>query len=327
MNPVTRDEFFQRFVSKSSLGIEIGPSYNPAYPKGQGWNVETIDYLSAEDLKQKYKADLRIKIDQIEAVDYIVEGSNFSQSIPEDRKGQYEFIGLSHALEHLCDIVGFLSECESLLMEGGKVIIAVPDKRFCFDFFRPISTTGDVLRAHWEKRKTHPADVLFDSNNLICSTNSCEEWDQWHAIPKFEFIVEYDQSVLLAASDRVASGEDNAYNDMHRWVFTPSSLLLIFRDLSAIGLSNFETSYIEHGIGPNIFFVLTKNSQPNREFAAKDRMLYQYAILQELRVQQIFIDQAPQFSEALALGAMEANLQNALASNQRLMEDMTKGRR
>lgn len=298
MDTITRNEFFQQFATREQLGLEVGPSYNPAFPKRDGWNVETVDYLSREALQEKYKAVTDKNLDLIETVDYIVDGNSLSGAVPQDRHGQYEFIGLSHALEHLCDIVGFLSECESLLKEGGKVIIAVPDKRFCFDFFRPLSTMGAVLRAHWEKRQTHPADVLFDSNDLICATNWHQEWVQEHAVTEFEFIYGNDRRDFLVASNKVASGENNAYMDMHRWVFTPSSLLLIFRELVAVGLSNFETSYIEHGIGPNIFLVLTKNSEPNRTFDAKERMLYQFAILQEQKIQQIFIERSPAFANA-----------------------------
>lgn len=317
----TRDAFFRCLASKRDLGLEIGPSYNPAFPKADGWNIETVDHLSAAGLREKYRGHAGKDVSRIEEVDFVIEGSGFSGFIPKERHGQYDYIALSHAIEHLCDIVGFLAECDMLLKEGGKIIIAAPDKRFCFDFFRPLSTTGAVLRAHWENRSTHPADALFDSNNLICATNGQEEWVHEHAITDFRFILDGQRDFLSAAA-RVASGERQDYIDMHRWVFTPSSLLLILRDLVAIGLSNFEAFRIDHGAGPNIFVALTKNSDASREFSSADRMAYQFAIMEELRVQQIFVDRSQAFAN-LRAAMPDPILQRAIEINAQQIREMT----
>jgi hypothetical protein len=46
-----RMEILRSFFKESDFGLGIEPSYNPVTPKYQGYNVETIDYIYAGDLK------------------------------------------------------------------------------------------------------------------------------------------------------------------------------------------------------------------------------------------------------------------------------------
>jgi hypothetical protein len=52
---MNRMEILRSFFKVSDFGLEIGPSYNPVAPKSQGYNVETLDYLCATDLKKNIR--------------------------------------------------------------------------------------------------------------------------------------------------------------------------------------------------------------------------------------------------------------------------------
>jgi hypothetical protein len=49
--------------------------------------------------------------------------------------------------EALVDLIRFLNDCDSLLKKAGILSLAVPNKRYSFDHFRPITGIGRVVDA------------------------------------------------------------------------------------------------------------------------------------------------------------------------------------
>ena len=154
----------------TGFGLEVGPSYNPFLPKTKGFRVETIDHADAATLREKYRDDAG----QIEEVDYISDGRSMAEII--GRPERYDFIFASHVIEHVTDIVRFLQDCETLLKPAGRLVLAVPDKRYCFDVLRPLTTVGQALQAYVEKRQRHPAGVLYDHFAYFCEKNGHGIW-------------------------------------------------------------------------------------------------------------------------------------------------------
>ena len=77
------------------------------------------------------------------------------------REARFDFVVSSHNPEHLPDPVRFLRGCEELLASGGAIAMAVPDKRACFDYFRPCSGTGELLQAFHERRQRPSLAQVF----------------------------------------------------------------------------------------------------------------------------------------------------------------------
>ena len=77
-------------------------------------------------------------------------------------EARYDWIIASHVIEHMPDLVAFFRQAARLLKPGGSLSLVIPDKRYCFDYFRWPSTTGDVLQAFAEQRRRHPAGVVFE---------------------------------------------------------------------------------------------------------------------------------------------------------------------
>lgn len=162
-----REDAVFHLIDQAGLGLEIGPSHNPIAPKKKGYKVHILDHASAEELRAKY-LNHGLNLDNIEEVDFIWQG----QPLPEliGKKHCYDWIIASHVAEHLPDLIAFLQQCEELLKPKGVLSLVIPDKRYCFDYFQPLSTTGMLLDAYAEQRTRPSQGQIFDffANAATC---------------------------------------------------------------------------------------------------------------------------------------------------------------
>jgi hypothetical protein len=162
---MTREEKLLKAVDKSARGIEIGPSHSPIASKRDGFRVTTIDTLSKDGLLEKYK-DHGVKLENIEDVDFVWSGERYPALVGE--RNAFSWILASHVIEHTPNIVAFLEDCEALLSDTGVLSLAVPDKRFCFDHFRPISGLARILDSHYSGATHHtPGSVVEFMLNAV----------------------------------------------------------------------------------------------------------------------------------------------------------------
>lgn len=231
--PNSRNEKIFHLIDKSGLGLEIGPSYNPIAPKMDGWNVEIVDHLDAASLRSKYAA-WGVDGSAIEDVDYIAGSDGLFAAIGEESR--FDFILASHTIEHMPDVVQFLADCEKLLKPGGILSLVVPDKRFCFDILKPLTTTGQILQAHIERRSKHSPGTIFDAHALHVKNNETIVWPGDRNVNDLKFA----HSVIEAKKimdDYIKSGQ---FIDVHAWQFVPASFELIISDLIEMRLLKLE---------------------------------------------------------------------------------------
>jgi len=224
-----RDQVILSMLDPSGRGLEIGASHSPMFPKAGGFRVETVDHLPSEELRRKYR-DMGVDTSRIEEVDHVWRGEPLDELVR--ARGAYDFIFASHVLEHLPDPLSFLNACDSLLCERGVLVVAVPDKRFCFDAFLPLASAGDLLQAHLERRKRHPPGTLFDHAAYRAERRGQDAWRQ-RTLGPIELAGTTDEARREA--ERAASSAE--YLDTHGWQFVPSSFRLALRDLHAAGLT------------------------------------------------------------------------------------------
>lgn len=245
-----RKEILRAFFKAADFGLEIGPSYNPVAPKSQGYNVETIDYTSAANLREKYKDDT-VDISLIEEVDYVSDGQTISDII---KNKYYDYILASHVIEHIPDIIGFFKDCESLLKEDAVLILAIPDKRYCFDIFKPLSSTGDVLQAYFEQRTMHPLGKFFDDVAYSASCNGGITWSEdTFASPELMYSI---TEATIKGKNLINS---NKYDDIHGWHFTPDSFRLIINDLYQAGYITLKEKDFHDTLGCEFFITLSRS--------------------------------------------------------------------
>ena len=228
---VPREHAVFHLIDKNGLGIEVGPSHNPIAPKKNGYNVHIVDLATAEELRTKYLGH-NLNLDNIEEVDFVWKGQPLSELI--DKKECYDWIISSHVIEHIPDIISFFQQCEKLLKPSGILSLVVPDKRYCFDYFQQLSSTGLLLDAYMEKRTRPSPGQVFDHFSNASKRNNAIAWcldEQGGA-----------DALIHNLTDTVAqwrkSIESTEYIDVHCWRFIPESFRLIMSDLAMLGLTN-----------------------------------------------------------------------------------------
>ena len=225
---MNRIEVLKRRIDRQSLGLEIGPSHNPIARKSDGYRVKVLDHLDQRGLIEKYKDDPGVDTSRIEEVDFVWRGESFRDLIGRDER--FSWVIASHVVEHLPNLVRFLNDCDALMEPDGVLTLAVPDKRFCFDHFRTLSSLGMVVDAHLNG-STHPsAGAILDFYLSYARRGGGDAWNAGDR-GRFEFAFDFQN-----ATERMAASIGGDYIDVHQWCFTPSSFRLLIDDLHRMGL-------------------------------------------------------------------------------------------
>jgi len=91
---------------------------------------------------------------------YIADATELS-SISDD---SYDFILSSHSLEHIANPIKAITEWLRVLKDGGLILLILPNKEFCFDHKRPVTTFAHILEDFrndvGEDDMTHLPEVL-----------------------------------------------------------------------------------------------------------------------------------------------------------------------
>lgn len=257
-----RREEILRHISKNDKGLEIGPWFAPLAPKSEGFNCLTLDVFDGDTLRKKAAEDPNIapeKIPFIQDVDIVGTSTDIAQLVAaRNELSTFDYIVSSHNFEHLPNPVRFLEGCGQALKPGGLLSMAVPDRRACFDHFRPNSRLSEWLQAYFENRSQPTLAQQFDQASVT----------SLHPGRRSRRKAE---RTLRAAYDAWVSRKNlelTPYCDTHCWTFTPTSFELLILELSFLGLSPFETLSVSPTIG-NEFFVHLRNVG-KKEFTAQE---------------------------------------------------------
>jgi SAM-dependent methyltransferase len=264
-----------RFLTADQKGIEIGPYFRPLMPKKAGNHCLVLDVFDGPTLRQKAAADENIPKDliaDIEDVDLIGSSTEIAELASKYPANSFDYVISSHNLEHLPDPIRFLQGCQRVLKPGGVVSMALPDRRVCFDYFRPHSTTADWLDAFFHGSKRPSPAQVFTQNSLHSRYLRGE-----HLLLGFS-LDENPASVIPLQTLEEAfkrwtdfnANPDETYHDVHCWAFTPASLELILTDLRYLGVLHLEIQQIS-GTYENEFFVrLTNPEKPDAAGPRRD---------------------------------------------------------
>ena len=228
-------------ISRTASIVEIGAGYNPIAPKIMGWNTKTIDVATKSELIEKYRGHPGVNLDCIEEVDFLWQDGPLSTAVPSELHGSFDAFIASHVIEHAPDIVAFLDSATTLLSPTGIMVLVIPDKRFCFDYFRPLTLAGDVLYSHRMRRTRHTKKTMFNYWAYVVWADGLGAWGQ-HSVENLAFC----SSLEHAYREFLTCGEDDdsPYTDSHAWQFTPASFQLLLLELARLRVTDWRVDRI-----------------------------------------------------------------------------------
>ena len=262
---MTRNEILLEGITKEMLGIELGPFHSPLVPKRSGYRSLGLDVFDLPRLREIATGELSLtegQVAQIEEVDLLGPAMDIERLVNDKGLlGKIDYIISSHNFEHFPDPIRFLQGCANVLRPGGRLIMAIPDRRGCFDYFRPFSTTSSVLSAYAENLKM-PSPEMWLEGALLQSRRNINE----HAVGSWNYSDPgndvYSVADVLGAwkfYQEMRGNEKRSYIDAHCWVFMPSIFEIIIRDLQHLELVSLRLDSISEAQGHEFYVRLVND--------------------------------------------------------------------
>ena len=254
------------------LGVELGPLNRPLIRREDG-DILYADHRTTDDLRAKYAGhDSVIGADAqpIVEVDLVLEHQSLAEAL--GARAPVDYIVASHVMEHIADPIGWLNDLASVLREGGVIFLAVPDKRFTFDFHRRPSTTADLVGHHIAGARLASPTQVFDYVSQVAEVDPFAVWAGRERDPKPIF----EGQLPRALTDARNVAAQGSYYDAHCTVYTPVSFLAVFREVIELGLIPFEIARIDPTERNTIEFFVTlrkrEQASPTERAAATPRL-------------------------------------------------------
>jgi hypothetical protein len=216
-------------------GLEVGPLYTPLVRRPEA-DVRYTDVYSTEELRSHYRDDPAVSIEDIVDVDYpLIDGDIIRTVAGAAAEGApFDWVLASHVIEHVPDLIGWLADLASIMADGARLGLVVPDGRFSFDAIRPVTTVGEMVLAHASGDTRPSLRAVFDHFDSHRTVNVVELWD--HDFVPGEDRMSYTSGIVNELMGRTRSGE---YIDSHVWVFTPVDFVRQLDILSRYGYLDF----------------------------------------------------------------------------------------
>ena len=204
--------------------LEIGPFTKPVI---QGPNVKYFDVLDRKGL-QRRAAEKNYNYENAPEIDYVSPVGDLSV-INEN----FDVCVSSHCIEHQPDLIEHFTQVSRILRPGGRFLLIIPDKLYCFDRFIPASTLAEVFDA--QGRKVHTLANLIRHRYLVTHNEATRHWRGDNGHPRGFTQLQHVRNALTEFERA-----DGGYVDVHAWQFTPATFRNIMSDLKTLGVINLE---------------------------------------------------------------------------------------
>jgi SAM-dependent methyltransferase len=230
----------------TGYGLEFGALVTPLVRKEQG-RVPYVDYTGTQTFRRKAAEDPNV--DENVVVDLNLEAGALVDQCAS--LGPIDYAVASQVFEHLPNPVAWLRDVASLLVPGGLIALAVPDRRHTFDYFR--AETAAVQLIAWDReRLSQPSLVqLADHYDHVRKVETERSWLETASLaesPRHHHDVRVSRIL-----ERAATG---VYVDCHCSVWTSTHFAAVFPEVIRIRELPLEILHLDEPVaGANEFLV------------------------------------------------------------------------
>ena len=248
----------------TQIGIEIGALNNPIVTPEMG-NIRYVDHATTEELRQKYAADPNVETEKIVEVSYVWGEKRLLELVGDP---VFDYVIASHVIEHVPDLIGWIKEIHAVLKPGGILSLAIPDKRYCFDYFRQLSSLSEVIESYLQKNRKPNARQIFDFFSSVSHWGDRFTWTEQDQIKAEDLVRNHSVTEAWYFTQRAFA--DQSYCDVHCWVFTPTSFFELLKLLSQLNLIDFRVVKFYRTVGCEFYVTLealdlTKTEQARQQ--------------------------------------------------------------
>lgn len=227
----------------SGRGLEIGP-LDSGLADPELHDVRYVDVRDRAGTQATYADDPNVILDLIPEIDFpLYDEHGDVRTLAEAAApgAPYDWTIASHVIEHVPDLIGWLAQIAELTRDGGALVLAVPDRRYCFDRHRVPTTTGEALTAYEERRVKPNTRAIYDCYASQVPADTVALWNGDRPAGRGARYNSPQRAMELVEKGR------HEYVDAHVWTFTPQAFLEQVKDFRALGLCAW---YVDKLIAP-----------------------------------------------------------------------------
>jgi hypothetical protein len=139
------------------------------------------------------------------------------------------------------DLIAFLSECSEILRQDGTISLAIPDKRYTFDYFRETSSIRTVIDNHiYREHFNHSLGTILEHYMSAVLPDSGGTY-----MPNSSYLMKDHMAYnkyMETINELMKNYDEKEYIDCHSWIFTPASLKILIYQLNIL---NYIDLYID----------------------------------------------------------------------------------
>ena len=229
-------------------GIEIGALHMPL-PLPEGAKARYVDYLPVRQLRKHYPELRKLDLVNVAIVDN-------GERLTKVKDNSVDFIIANHFLEHCRDPIGTIKVFYKKLRSNGVLFMAIPNKTYTFDMYRPITTYGHLLKEHSE----YPSEAMH--------LEHCRE------------VAQFTEGITESSLINKRAEELKASNySIHTHVWTQKELTEMFHNITKDFSLNLAIEAMVNNLH-EIVFIIKKRSA--KDEAAKISLLCQLVAVSNL---------------------------------------------
>ena len=213
-------------IKFDSSGIEYGPLHRVIMPRDLCPKVRYVDFKPRDQLVRHYAKDPNVDVSLIPEIDIVTSGRKITEFVDDE---SIDFVVASHVLEHVPNFIGWLETNLRLLRPGGRIALAFPDRRFCFDLAKQPTSFHEVVAAYLEQRTQPNFTQICDH---IINSRKVTPVEVWNGTLNSENAPRV-HGLANALTTLAGLVHKKEYHDVHCWKFSDAEFMDMIQNIKS----------------------------------------------------------------------------------------------